>query len=227
LLISAQYLALRRRYIVRLDDHVIALPAETIIKPVNINDRAALQAVVEETGITTASKADRIASATKRTITENMDADPAFYLQFSEMLEETIRDYRQRRLSEKDYLSAVIDIANKVGEKDHGRDLPFFIKGNGDAAAFFGILEPTIDASRDGRHREEAAQIALTLIDIVKAHHIVDVWSNDVAKNKMRDAIDDYFFDVVRDKKGIEIPVEQLDELEMKIMNLASVRFPG
>jgi type I restriction enzyme R subunit len=84
-----------------LDDHVIALPAETIIKPVNINDRAALQAVVEETGITTASKADRIASATKRTITEKMDADPAFYLQFSEMLEETIRDYRQRRFQKK------------------------------------------------------------------------------------------------------------------------------
>jgi type I restriction enzyme R subunit len=129
-----------------LDDHVIALPAETIIKPVNINDRAALKAVVEETGITTASKADRIASATKRTITESMDADPALYMQFSEMLEETIRDYRERRLSEKEYLSAVIDIACRVAEKDHGRDLPVTIKSNDDAAAFFGILEPAIEA---------------------------------------------------------------------------------
>ena len=210
-----------------LDDHVIALPAETIIKPVNINDREALQAVVEETGITTASKADRIASATKRTITESMDADPAFYLQFSEMLEETIRDYRQRRLSEKDYLTAVIDIASRVASKDYGRDLPATIKGNDDAAAFFGILQPTVDAEADGKYRDEAARISLALIDIVKLHHIVDVWSNDVAKNKMRDAIDDYFFDVVRDEKGIEIPLEQLDELETKIMNLASVRFPG
>ena len=50
-----------------LDDHVIAMPAEVIIKPVNINNRAELQAVIEEKGITTASKADRIASATKRT----------------------------------------------------------------------------------------------------------------------------------------------------------------
>lgn len=52
------------------------------------------------------------------------------------------------------------------------------------------------------------AEIALALIDIVKAHHIVDVWSNDVAKNRMRDAIDDYFFEVVRDEKGIDLPVE-------------------
>src|SRR5260370_10476490 len=143
------------------------------------------------------------------------------------MLEETIRDYRQRRLSEKNYLGAVIDIASKVAGKDHGRDLPIAIKGNDDAAAFFGILEPAIDNYSDERHREETALVALALIDIVKEHHIVDVWSNEVAKNKMRDAIDDYFFDVVRDQKGIEIPLERLDELETKIMKLASVRFPG
>ncbi|MGO9545373.1 MAG: type I restriction endonuclease subunit R [Rhodomicrobium sp.] len=210
-----------------LDDHVIALPAETIINLVNIHDRAALKAVMEETGVTTASKADRIASATRRTITENMEEDPAFYKQFSEMLEETIRDYRERRLSEKEYLSSVVDIASRVSEKDHGRDIPETIRGNDDAAAFFGVIEPAIVQSADSGRRDDAAQIALALIDIVKSHHIVDVWSNDVAKNKMRDAIDDYFFDVVRDEKGIQIPVEQLDELETKIMNLARARFPA
>jgi type I restriction enzyme R subunit len=101
------------------------------------------------------------------------------------------------------------------------------IKGNDDAAAFFGILEPAIEASANGQRRDDAALIALALIDIIKAHHIVDVWSNDVAQNKMRNAIDDYFFDVARDRKGIEIPVEQLDELETRIMNLARARFPG
>jgi type I restriction enzyme R subunit len=211
-----------------LDDHVIALPAETIIKPININDRAALKAVIEETGVTTASKADRIASATRRTITESMEEDPAFYKQFSEMLEETIRGYRERRLSEQEYLSNVIDIASRVATKNHGRDLPPPIAGNDDGAAFFGILEPVIpEADRTAARREEAAQIALAVLDIVKAHHIVDVWSNEVAMNNMRNAIDDYFFDVVRDRKGIEIAVDQLDELETRIMNLARARFPG
>ncbi len=182
---------------------------------------------MEETGVTTASKADRIASATRRTITENMEENPAFYKQFSEMLEETIRDYRERRLSEKEYLSSVVDIASRVSEKDHGRDIPETIRGNDDVAAFFGVIEPAIVQSADSGRRDDAAQIALALIDIVKSHHIVDVWSNDVAKNKMRDAIDDYFFDVVRDGEGIQIPVEQLDELETKIINLARARFPA
>ncbi|MFN7244785.1 MAG: phosphoadenosine phosphosulfate reductase family protein, partial [Dietzia cercidiphylli] len=48
--------------------------------------------VVEETGVSEASRADRIASATRRTITEKMDEDPTFYRSFSELLEETIRD---------------------------------------------------------------------------------------------------------------------------------------
>jgi len=71
-----------------LDDHVVAMPAETIIEVVNINDPDALKAVVEETGVSEASRADRIASATRRAITEKMDEDPTFYKQFSELLEE-------------------------------------------------------------------------------------------------------------------------------------------
>jgi hypothetical protein len=62
-----------------LDDHVVAMPAETIIEVVNINDPDALKAVVEETGVSEASRADRIASATRRAITEKMDEDPTFY----------------------------------------------------------------------------------------------------------------------------------------------------
>lgn len=211
-----------------LDDHVIAMPAEVIIKPVNINNRAELQAVIEEKGITVASKADRIASATKRTITERMEEDPAFYMQFSEMLEETIRAYREHRLSEKDYLNNVIDITSRVAAKDHGRQLPPSIKGNDDAAAFYGILEPIIAPSDEaGGRKEDAAEVALALISIIKSHLIVDVWSNDLAKNKMRNAIDDYFFDVVRDQKGIVLDDQQLDTLQTKIMNLARARFPS
>jgi type I restriction enzyme, R subunit len=74
---------------------------------------------------------------------------------------------------------------------------------------------------------DEAARIALSLIEIIKEHHIVDVWSNETAQNKMRNAIDDFFFDILRDEQGIELPMEVLDDLELKIMDLARARFPG
>ena len=211
-----------------LDDHVVAMPAETIIEMVNINDPDALKAVVEETGVTEASRADRIASATRRTITEKMDEDPSFYRSFSELLEETIRDYRAKRISERDYLKNVVDLASKVARKDRGRAVPDAIKGNDDGQAFFGILEGAL-VTADGNPIEsnEVATIALKIVDIIKAHHIVDVWSNDIAQNKMRNAIDDYFFDVLRDTRGVALPVEVMDEIELKIMDLARARFPG
>lgn len=106
-----------------LDDHVVAMPAETIIEMVNINDPDALKFVVKETGVFEASKADRIASATRWTITEKMDEDPTFYRSFSELLEETIRDYRVKRISERDYLKNVVDLASKVARKDRGREV--------------------------------------------------------------------------------------------------------
>ncbi len=211
-----------------LNDHVIARPAETLIGLVNINDPEALKVIVEETGISDASKADRIASATRRTITEKLEEDPTFYQRFSELLEATIRDYRARRISERDYLNKVIELATKVARRDHGREVPDPIKGNDDGQAFFGILGGRL-VSADGKpvDKVEAANIALALLDIVKAHHIVDMWSNDIAQNSLRNAIDDYFFDVLRDEEGIELSVEVMDDLESKIMSLAKARFPG
>lgn len=209
-----------------LDDHVVAMPAETIIEVVNINDPDALKAVVEETGVSEASRADRIASATRRAITEKMDEDPTFYKQFSELLEETIRAYREKRLSEREYLNSVVDLASKVARKDRGRDVPEGIRGDEDAQAFFGILDGQLKTEGDELVAgDDAAAIAQQIIDIIKSHLIVDIWSNEVAQNNLRNAIDDYFFDVLRDEKGVELPVEVLDELELKIMDLARARF--
>ena len=209
-----------------LDDHVVAMPAETIIEVVKINDPDALKAVVEETGVSEASRADRIASATRRAITEKMDEDPTFYKQFSELLEETIRAYREKRLSEREYLNSVVDLASKVARKDRGRDVPESIRGDEDAQAFFGILDGQLRTKGDSLvGGDDAAAIAQQIIDIIKSHLIVDIWSNEVAQNNLRNAIDDYFFDVLRDEQGIDLPVEVLDDLELKIMDLARARF--
>ncbi len=211
-----------------LDDHVVAMPAETIIGLVNINDPDALEQVLAETGVSEASKADRIASATRRVITEKMEEDPAFYRSFSELLEETIRDYREKRISEREFLRKMASMAEQVAQKDRGTPMPDAIRGNDDGQAFFGILDGALTGKDDPAiDADTTASIALDLIGLIKAHHIVDVWSNDLAQNEMRNAIDDYFFDVLRDEKGIDLTVEAMDALEQRIMDLARARFPG
>ena len=210
-----------------LDDHVVAMPAEIVIDVVNINDPAALKAVVAETGVSQVSKADRIASATRRVITEKMDQDPALYRQFSELLEETIRTYRDRRLSERDYLSRVVDLAGKVARKDRGEDVPQALQGNDHAQAVFGILTEHLCGNHGIQvNHGEATAMALDITEIIKVHNIVGMWSNAEAQNTLHNAMDDFFFDVVRDQKDIDVPEEVLDELQRHIMALARARFP-
>ena len=107
-------------------------------------------------------KSDRIASATRRTITENMDEDPPSTAVFQSCWRRQYRDYRAKRISERDYLKNVLDLAGKIARKDRGRAVPDAIKGNDDGQAFFGILEGTL-ARADGKPigPDEVADIAL------------------------------------------------------------------
>ena len=210
-----------------LDDHVSAKPAETVIKLIDIHDTGVLKSVIEETGISDASKADRIASATRRAITERMDLDPAFYERFSKLLDDTIKDYREKRKSEKDYLDSVVKIGSKVARGHEEREMPAALRGNDDGMAFYGIFSGVL-AERSGKPvgEDETAEVALAVMDIIHEHRIVDVWSNETAQNDMRNAIDDYFYDVLRDEKGIELTEAQMDDLQAQILRLAQRRFP-
>ncbi len=210
-----------------LDDHVSAKPAETVIKLIDIHDTGMLKSVIEETGISDASKADRIASATQRAITERMDLDPAFYERFSKLLDDTIKEYREKRKSEKDYLDSVVKIGSKVARGHEEREMPAALRGNDDGMAFYGIFSGVLaEASGKPVGEDETAEVALAVMDIIHELRIVDVWSNETAQNDMRNAIDDYFFDVLRDKKGIELTEAQMDDLQAQILRLAQRRFP-
>ncbi len=209
------------------DDHVSAKPAETVIKLIDIHDTGVLKSVIEETGISEASKADRIASATRRAITERMDLDPAFYERFSKLLDDTIKEYREKRKSEKDYLDSVVKIGSKVARGHEEREMPAALRGNDDGMAFYGIFSGVLaEGSGKPVGEDETAEVALAVMDIIHEHRIVDVWSNETAQNDMRNAIDDYFYDVLRDEKGIELTEAQMDDLQAQILRLAQRRFP-
>lgn len=210
-----------------LDDHVIADPAQVIIQAVNINDPQALKTVLEDDKVTDASKADRIASATKKTITERMEEDPALYKDFSEMLNEVIEAYRQHRLAEKEYLNRVAEIAREVAKGRREQGVPDRIRDDLDAQAFFGVLEPMTahHMGQGDEARERAAEIAQGVLEAVREHVIVNVWQNEDALNRMRNAIDDYFFDVVDAGMGIRLEPDEIDTIQQAILSVAKARF--
>jgi type I restriction enzyme R subunit len=91
-----------------LDTHIGASEVTILNEPVNIFDDESFNLVKEGQGIhskkSTVSRADTIAHATKKIITEKMEEDPYFYEKFSKLIQQAIDDFRQLRISDLDYL---------------------------------------------------------------------------------------------------------------------------
>jgi type I restriction enzyme R subunit len=123
-----------------LDREVQSAPPMPIIEQIDITDREGLRKVLEEEQTSDASKADAIASATRRTLNERMEEDPALYASFSEMLKKTIDAYRAKRMGEKEYLSKVVDLAEQTAGKPRRAESPTPIRDDPAAQAFFGAM---------------------------------------------------------------------------------------
>ena len=213
-----------------LDTHISANEVLKLNEPVNIFDGAAFQQVVEEQGQgkPTAAKADMIAHATKRAITEHLDEDPAFFEKFSKLIQQAIDDYRAGRISDLEYLKRASEIKDAVVNRKVG-DVPPVLHGNDHAIACFGVLEPYF-----GRHisdstkaKDVAANAAVSIWAIVERNKVVGFWDNLDAQRRTMNEMDDFLYDEIRGKRGIPLTTEEMDEIIDRSMQLARHRMPA
>ena len=213
-----------------LDTHIQANEVLQLNEPVNIFDEKTFSAFKEEhaayvAGNTTAARADAIAHATKKAITEKMDEDPAFYAKFSKLIQQAIDDFRAKRISDLEYLDRAADIRTKVVTRQHD-DIPEKLAGSEDAMAYYGVLRPSFEVETiHAADREDlAADAALAIQNILQEHFKVHFWDDTDAQNSVIDAIEDYLFDEIKGKRGIELSVEKMDEIIEQIMRIARNR---
>jgi type I restriction enzyme R subunit len=212
-----------------LDTHIQANEVVQLNEPVNIFDERMFNLVKEEQGIyggkTTAAKADAIAHATKKVITEKMEQDPAFYSKFSQLIQQAIDDFRARRLSDFDYLNRVAELRDKVVKRQHD-DIPDALVGNEDAMAFYGVLQPFFagQALDHTRCEELSAETALAIQAILSRHWKIHFWDDSDAQKQAINEIDDYLYDEVRGRRAVEIPLVEMDELIERTLQVARHR---
>jgi len=206
------------------DQHVGAGEVEKITELVNIFDADAFAKEVEKLG-STASKADTIAYRTRKTISERMKQDPAFYRRFSEMLEEAIRAFRQQRLSDAGYLKKVTEIAEKVRNRT-GDDIPDALAHHEVAKAFFGVLKEVFvkAVGEDADLRDVSSSASLAIDEIVKENRIVNWTQNPDVQNRMMHAIEDYLFEL-KDQQGLDLTFEDIDRILDMVIEIARVRY--
>jgi type I restriction enzyme, R subunit len=187
-----------------LDKHILATDVIPIVPPVNIFDEDAFQHAVEEETGSTASKADAIASATARTITERMDADPVFYKRFSELVRETIEEFLAGRLSEKDYLDRIVKVRDEVVAGSRADEsVPESVRDDDLAGALYRNSEALLRDAVGGDAPTVAADTALAFAAIVRRHRKIG-WQDDIdVQNNIRNAMDAFLYDEIKEARGI------------------------
>jgi len=104
--------------------------------------------------------------------------------------------------------------------------MPAALEGNEDAMAYYGVLKPLFEQLKISQRKRDAIAVdtALALQEIIEGQWKVQFWDDDDAKKQAINSIDDYFIDEVRNKNGLNITFEQIDEIISRVMKVAESR---
>ena len=97
--------------------------------------------------------------------------------------------------------------------------------GNDDALAYYGLLKPFFSSEYSGANFEKVAtDTALAIQEILKKHWKVHFWDDSDAQKHAINDIDDYLYDELKGKRGVELSLEQMDEIIERTMQVAKHR---
>ena len=202
-----------------MDEHIKATGTSTITELVNIFDAEKFDAEVEKLGTPTA-KADTILNRMKRTITERMDEDPAFYRRFSELVEETILAYRQGRIDQLEYLQRA---EKALDQMRTGRDsgLPLELSRYQHAPAYYGILRLAL--SENGLRDNDMTELAIQIEQTIESHKVTDWTTNLDVQKRIKQHLDEMLYELER-RHNLALTVEELDMLIEQVLEVAKAR---
>ena len=202
-----------------MDEHIKATGTTVITEMVNIFDTEKFDAEVEKLASPTA-KADTILHRMTRTVNEHMNEDPAYYRKFSELIADTIRAYREGRISELEYLQrAETQMESLRARRDDSQ--PGDLSRYRHAPAYYGALKEQLNGY--GVDENRLAQAAIRQETIIEDYKVTDWAGNEDVKKQIRRALDDHFYNLEREL-DLTLPSEELDALIEQALEIAIAR---
>lgn len=206
-----------------LDNYVVAKEMMRITEPVDITDAENFDKELEKMG-TDRGKADTIRTRLTRTISEKSKEDPAYYKKFSTRIEETIEAYRNRRITDSEYLQKMQYIKEDFRKGNSGIVYPSNITTE-NLRAFYGVIyDKLIPIMKENANIEEIGEIALTIQREIESKIKRDWHYNTDIHNEIAQAIDDTIF-MYATRKNINLDLEELDKLIEEIINIALMKY--
>lgn len=207
-----------------LDTHLSVAGLKQITAPVDILNKTDLEHELEELG-TARAKADAIVSRMTKSISEKYDENPAYYESFSKLIEDTLKSYREKIISDAEYLNKMRQIISDYSKGNSGISYPESIRNNVHAQAFYGVISAIfsdlddVDVSADF-----AAEMSIAITDIVSKHSQVDWTNNKTIHDRIAQDIDDLFFEYEKER-GLKLSFDTIDKIIENVKTVALRRF--
>ena len=207
-----------------LDTHMSVAGIKQITNPVDILDRDELEKELHDLG-TMRSKADAIVSHMTKSIKANRDENPAYYDSFSKRIKDALEEYKNRVITEAEYLSKLKSIMEDYRKGTTNISYPEKIKGNVHAQAFYGVITAILDDVMDiSANIDVISDISIRITEIIDEHNMVDWQTSKDIHNKIAQDIDDMFYDIEKEK-GIHVDFDSVDKIIENVITVALRRF--
>ena len=207
-----------------LDTHLSVAGLKKITSPIDILNKDDFEKELEELG-SLRSKADAIASRMTRSISEKRDENPAYYDSFSKRIRDALALYKEKVISEAEYLAKMRTI---MGDYHAGRSTvsyPERIKNNVHAQAFFGVLTALFDEVEDERITPDfVAEVSEKITKIVASNSQVDWTNNKTIHDRISQDIDDLFYKYEKER-GLKLSFDLIDKIIDNVKTVALRRF--
>lgn len=207
-----------------LDTHLSVAGLKKITSPIDILNKDDFEKELEELG-SLRSKADAIASRMTRSISEKRDENPAYYDSFSKRIRDALALYREKVISEAEYLAKMRTIMEDYHAGKSTVSYPARIKTNVHAQAFYGVLAALFDEVEDERITPDfVAEVSEEITKIVASHSQVDWTNNKTIHDRISQDIDDLFYKYEKER-GLKLSFDLIDKIIDNVKTVALRRF--
>lgn len=207
-----------------MDTYIAAEEVIQITAPVDILNEEEFEEELNRLGSPRA-KADAISTRMTKRINEKWDENPAYYKKFSERVEEIINEYREKRISEAEYLERMRTVLKDFRKGYSGTEYPEKIKHNVHAQAFYGVTKEIIEESIDVSGQEDVlAELAIDIDLIIDKHSKVDWHDNPDVHKRISQEIDDLLY-LAKKKYFPDLSYSQIDRIIENVKTVALRRY--
>lgn len=160
-----------------------------------------------------------------KSISEKHDENPAYYDSFSKRIKDALREYKDKVITEAEYLVKMRSIMEDYRQGKTDIRYPEKIKNNVHAQAFYGVISAILDDEMDiSGSADLLSGISIEITQIIEKHSRVDWTNNKTIHDRIAQDIDDLFYRYEKEQ-GLKLSFDTIDKVIENVKTVALRRF--